>query len=412
MRTRYRHGVASLRTEAKQPSSRVMIASRAPNWTISRTAIVRSSSSLNSWPTSSSASRTFGETTSGSARTARRSGSPSASTTVVTESLWSSRSSSAYAPASTPAGGAGGGGRGELVGLAEPLGVRPRLHARRQRAGEDHEIRAAREVEQLVAEQLELLGRDAGSALVDLGLLTGRRVEDRKVGARLLADAHEVVEDRLLGELLDDPRARRAAREAGGDHRLAERLERARDVDALAARHRALLDRPVAAAEAEVGHAERPVDRRVQRDGDDHAASVPLRRRLRARRRRMARRRMSANCRVLTATTTMRTIVTQSPRKLRTRRARLALATGAVVTSGERPTTRPRRVTTTSPTRAPAASGPSSSSGTPVTRTTGRSPVRTTAVSARAAARSTWPSRYFSRGRATTAPRRTAVCAR
>ena len=96
--------------------------------------------------------------------------------------------------------------------------------------------RAPREVEQLVAEQLDLLRGDRRAALVDLGLLAGGRVDHRRVRARLLADAHEVVEDRLLGELLDDARAGRAAGEAGGDHGLAERLERARDVDALAAR--------------------------------------------------------------------------------------------------------------------------------------------------------------------------------
>src|SRR5204863_8762125 len=136
-------------------------------------------------------------------------------------------------------------------------------------------------------------------------------------------------------------------REARRDHRLAERLQRPRHVDALAAGHGALLDRAVTAPEAEVRHGERPVDRRVQRDGDDHAASVPLRRRLRARRRRVARRRISASWRVLTATTTIRTSVRPSPKKLATRLPRLARATGAVVTSGERATTRPRRVTRT-----------------------------------------------------------------
>ena len=69
----------------------VMIAERAPSETISRTAPARSASSLNSCPTSSSASTTFGETTSGSARTARRSASPSVSTIVITSSLCTAR---------------------------------------------------------------------------------------------------------------------------------------------------------------------------------------------------------------------------------------------------------------------------------------------------------------------------------
>ena len=44
-------------------------------------------------------------------------------------------------------------------------------------------------------------------------------------------------------ERVDDLVAGGATREAGRDHGLAEPLERARDVDALAARHRRLLDR-------------------------------------------------------------------------------------------------------------------------------------------------------------------------
>ena len=67
----------------------------------------------------------------------------------------------------------------------------------------------AREVEQLVAEELDLRVGDRRPALVDLGRLAVRRVVDGHVRARLLADAHEVVEDRLLGELLDDAGAGR-----------------------------------------------------------------------------------------------------------------------------------------------------------------------------------------------------------
>ncbi len=87
-RTRYSAGHPGLEHAAR--SSRpdtVMIASRAPSRVISTTAWARSSASLNSWPTSSSASSSFGETTSGSARTARRSGSPSVSIIVVTPEL-------------------------------------------------------------------------------------------------------------------------------------------------------------------------------------------------------------------------------------------------------------------------------------------------------------------------------------
>ena len=121
----------------------------------------------------------------GSARTAWRSGSPSVSTIVVTPSLRSSRIR-----------------RGVDVGV----------DAARQRAGEHDDLRAPREVQELVAEQLDLRRGDGRAALVDLGLLAAGRVEHRRVRPRLLADAHEVVEDRLLGELLDDARAGRRRR--------------------------------------------------------------------------------------------------------------------------------------------------------------------------------------------------------
>ena len=68
-------------------------------------------------------------------------------------------------------------------------------------------------------------------------------------------------------------RAGGTAGHAGGDHGLAQRLQRPRHVHALAARHRGLLDRAVAAAEPEVRHGERLVDRGVEGDGDDHLTS-------------------------------------------------------------------------------------------------------------------------------------------
>ena len=74
----------------------------------------------------------------------------------------------------------------------------------------------------------------------------------------------------------------RAADEAGGDHRAAEQAERAGDVDALAAGDGAALDRAVAVAEAEVGHRDGAVDRRVQGHGEDHLALTRLRSSLRS----------------------------------------------------------------------------------------------------------------------------------
>ena len=105
----------------------------------------------------------------------------------------------------------------------------------------------------------------------------GRRVDHRGVRARLLADAHEVAEHRELRELVDDPRAGRAAGQAGRDHRGAERLQHARDVHALAAWHRGLLHGAVAAPEPEVRDGQGLVDGRVESDRDDHAARASSR---------------------------------------------------------------------------------------------------------------------------------------
>src|SRR5262249_56610024 len=95
-------------------------------------------------------------------------------------------------------------------------------------------------------------------------------VDHREVRRRLVADAGEVVEDRLLAELLDQPAAGRAAGETGRDHGAAEQLQRARDVDALPAGGGAALDRAMALAEAEARDRHGAVDRRVEGDGEDH----------------------------------------------------------------------------------------------------------------------------------------------
>src|SRR5665213_1646751 len=81
------------------------------------------------------------------------------------------------------------------------------------------------------------------------------------------------MKDRLLRELRGDLRAGRAALEAGRDHGLAERLQGARDVDALAPGERAALDGAVAAPEPEARHGQRLVDRGVECDGDDHCST-------------------------------------------------------------------------------------------------------------------------------------------
>ena len=79
---------------------------------------------------------------------------------------------------------------------------------------------------------------DQRPPLVDLGGRSAGRVDDHRGRARLVPDAHEVVEDRLRRQLLDDARPGASADEAGSDDRNVERLQRARDVDSLAAGER------------------------------------------------------------------------------------------------------------------------------------------------------------------------------
>ena len=128
---------------------------------------------------------------------------------------------------------------------------------------------------ELLEQHLELLGGDVRAPLVDLGVRVLGRIDDGRRRARLLADADEVVEDRLGGQLLDDARAGAAAGEPGRDDGHVEPLERARDVDPLAAGERQHLARAVAVAALEVRHGQRPVERSVQRHGDDHGRRPP-----------------------------------------------------------------------------------------------------------------------------------------
>ena len=79
-------------------------------------------------------------------------------------------------------------------------------------------------------------------------------------------------------ELLEDPRCRSARRRSPvAITGWPSRLQRAGDVDALAAGGAARLDRAVAAAELEVRHRDRAVDRRVEGDGEDQACRSPAR---------------------------------------------------------------------------------------------------------------------------------------
>ena len=214
--------------------------------------MTRSSSSLNSWPTSSSASSTFGETTFGSART------------DVPQRV---------------AVGVDHDDDAELAQLADQVARRRRC--RRSRGSDPaktHDRRAA-------ARGTGACRRNSSTSCAEtagprslisvcsplVGSSTAVFVRD---SSRMRTKSLRIDTSR---ELLDDPRAGRAAAKPGRDDRRAERLEHARDVDALAARQRRLLDRAVAATEPEVRHRERLVDRRVEGDRDDHAARASSR---------------------------------------------------------------------------------------------------------------------------------------
>ena len=248
MRTSYRLRRSRSRpSSATQPSSCVMIASRGPRSQMLKSANTRSCSSRNSWPASSSASMSLGDTRSGPARSAMSIGSPSASTI---------------------------GHHAEALHLGDHLGVAVVRHAAREAAREDAHVRGLPEVEQLVDEEADLLLGHLRARLVDLALDSGGRVDHRRRSARLVHDPHEVAEDRLLGQLLDDAGAGAPPGEAGRDHRQPERLQCPRDVDALPSGHRPLLGRAMPPADLEVGNGQRLVDRRVESDGDDHRRCV------------------------------------------------------------------------------------------------------------------------------------------
>ena len=150
------------------------------------------------------------------------------------------------------------------------LGVEVFRHAPRQRAGEHHIVGALGKVVDLLQESLELLGGDHRAVLDDLRLARAGGVDDGRGGTRLAGDTHEVVKDVLVPQPLDDLLPSAAAHQAADDDRLAQSLESAGDVDALAAGQREALAGTVPKADLEVRHSQRLVDSGVGRDSDDH----------------------------------------------------------------------------------------------------------------------------------------------
>ena len=155
---------------AKQPFSSVMRTLRAPISAIASSAMRKSSSSSSSCPTSCSASRWFG-------RDEERAGlDPEAKRLplrVEDDADVAARE------------------------IANRVGVERRRDLARKRAGQDDEVRAAREVVELLDERLELAGGDLGAPLVDLRVCARGGIHDGSRRPRLGGDPHEVVEDRL-----------------------------------------------------------------------------------------------------------------------------------------------------------------------------------------------------------------------
>src|SRR5205814_10177074 len=88
----------------------------------------------------------------------------------------------------------------------------------RERAGEDDEGRDTRQIPQLVEQHVELLRPHGRAPLVDLAQRSRSWINDRGRGAGLVGDADEVVQDRLRGELVDEPVPGAAAGKSRRDH--------------------------------------------------------------------------------------------------------------------------------------------------------------------------------------------------
>ena len=118
-----------------------------------------------------------------------------------------------------------------------------------------------------------------GTALVDLGLLARGRVDHRRGWcATRRRPRMKSLRIRSSASSSMIRGAGRAAGEPGRDHGLAEQLQRAGDVDALAAGDGSRLDRAVAVAERGCRDRDGAVDRGVEGDREDHLVSpVPVR---------------------------------------------------------------------------------------------------------------------------------------
>src|SRR5690606_21674192 len=92
----------------------------------------------------------------------------------------------------------------ERAELGDEAGVDVRGDPGRDAAREHAGLGALRQIEQLLDEAVDLGLGYLRAALVDLGLLARRGVDDREVRARLAGNPRERVQDRLLGQQLED----------------------------------------------------------------------------------------------------------------------------------------------------------------------------------------------------------------
>ena len=148
-------------------------------------------------------------------------------------------------------------------------------HVAGQAAGQHDRLAAAQQVAVGGAERLQLVRAHDGPVLDDLGRhLRAGRVEHDRARARLVGDAHELVDDATGGEILHDHVACPTAREPGGDDGLTERPQRTCDVDSLAAGLQISRRATVTAADLQIRDAQGLVDRGVERDRQEHGASA------------------------------------------------------------------------------------------------------------------------------------------
>ena len=139
-------------------------------------------------------------------------------------------------------------------GARRPSARRARGRPRAAASGDDADAGALSEVDELLDELVDLGRSTSGprSLISVCSLVVGSMMRG---WSATHPRSCEVVEDGLLGEELEDPRARRPAREPRRDHRAPQELQGARDVHPLAAGDGPRLDRPVPAAGRKFGTA-------------------------------------------------------------------------------------------------------------------------------------------------------------